>query len=188
MDYMGNKEYWDDKFAKRSNNPLSPEKSLVENIALFKQGSVLDLACGDGRNTLFLLEKGFRVTGVDFSAIALERLKMFAQANNYLADTKQIDLSIPGSLKAVGVYDNILVNHYRLNKEQLEDIENHIAYNGILFICGFGHKHKADLNIRCEDLIRTEDFEDIKKAFRQIKYIEIQEERGFFVTYIYQKI
>ncbi len=52
MDYMGNKEYWDDKFDKRSNNPLSPEISLVENIACFKQGSVLDLACGDGRKCL----------------------------------------------------------------------------------------------------------------------------------------
>ena len=137
---------------------------------------------------MFLLEKGFKVTGVDFSAKALERLGMFAQRNKYIVNAKQIDLSLLGSLDTVGVYDNILINHYRLNKEQLEDIENHINCNGILFICGFGHKHKADSNITCEDLIQTTDFEVIKKAFKQIKYIENQEERGFFVTYIFQKI
>ncbi|MFA9376446.1 MAG: class I SAM-dependent methyltransferase [Lachnotalea sp.] len=60
----------------------------------FKKGSFLDIACGDGRNTLFLLENGFDVTGVDFSSKALERLQIFAKQNNYLVNTKQIDLSI----------------------------------------------------------------------------------------------
>lgn len=32
MEYMGNKEYWDDKFANRSNNPLSPEKSMMKTL------------------------------------------------------------------------------------------------------------------------------------------------------------
>jgi len=32
MEYMGNKEYWGDKFSSRSNNLLPPEKSLVENL------------------------------------------------------------------------------------------------------------------------------------------------------------
>lgn len=74
MEYMGNREFWDDKFSGRSDEPLSPEKSLIENIAYFKKGSALDVACGDGRNTLFLLENGFEVTAIDFSSKALERL------------------------------------------------------------------------------------------------------------------
>lgn len=32
MDYMGDKEYWDNKFEQRSDKPLNPEKSLMENI------------------------------------------------------------------------------------------------------------------------------------------------------------
>lgn len=79
MEYMGNKEYWDEKFANRGDNLLSPEKSLIDNIGYFKRGTILDIACGDGRNTLFLLKKGFKVTGIDFSSKALERLKMFAK-------------------------------------------------------------------------------------------------------------
>lgn len=187
MNYMGDKEYWDDKFGNRSDNPLSPEKSLIENIIYFKKGSVLDIACGDGRNTLFLLENGFKVTGVDFSSKALERLSRFAKRNNYLVDIKKIDLSIPNSLDEIGIFDNVVINHYRLNREQLKDIENHITDNGILFICGFGHKHHFDSRVRKEDLIHLSDLEDVKKSFELIRYIENQDDRGFFVTYIFRK-
>lgn len=71
MEYMGDKTYWDSKFEIRGDNLLSPEKALVNNIGYLKRGTVLDVACGDGRNALYLLQKGFDVTGVDFSNKAL---------------------------------------------------------------------------------------------------------------------
>lgn len=187
MEYMGNLEYWDEKFKNRSNKSLNPEKSLIENIKYFKKGSVLDIACGDGRNTLFLLKNGFNVTGVDFSSHALARLENFANLEGYSVNTKQVDLSEPDSLNDIGIFDNILINHYRLNNEQLENIENHITDNGTLFICGFGHKHKTDSKIREDDLIYSTDLEYIHKSFDLIKYIETQDDRGFFVTYIFSK-
>jgi tellurite methyltransferase len=187
MEYMGNKQYWDDKFENRDDKLLSPEKSVVDNIGYFKVGSVLDIACGDGRNTLFLSDKGFKVTGVDFSSKALERLKMFAERDNYLVNTEQIDLSIANSLKDIGIFDNILINHYRLNKDQLADIENHITDDGILFICGFGDKHNVDSIIKEEDLIQATDFENTNNSFKLIKYVKNQDDRGVFVTYIYCK-
>lgn len=188
MEYMGNKEYWDKKFDNRSNKPLSPEKTLVENLGFFRRGSVLDIACGDGRNTLFLVENNFNVTGVDFSSKALSRLEMFAKRNNYYVKTKQIDLCALNSLYDIGTFDNVVVNHYRLSKEQLKNIKNHISVDGILFISGFGDKHKVDFKIRKEDLIQPSDFKDINKSFELIKYIENEEDRGFLVTYIFRKM
>lgn len=32
MKYMGNREYWDEKFEQRSDKPLEPESLLVDNI------------------------------------------------------------------------------------------------------------------------------------------------------------
>ncbi|MDR7870118.1 MAG: methyltransferase domain-containing protein [Tissierellaceae bacterium] len=186
MEYMGNKEYWNEKFSNRSDKPLSPEKSVVENFTYFKKGTVLDIACGDGRNTLFLLEKGFSVTGIDFSSKALERLNMFAKRKSNRVKTMQIDLSIPNSLDSIGIFDNILINHYRLNKHQLANLDKHLTNNGILFISGFGYKHKVNSKIKKEDLIQQNDFEDLKESFELVKYNEIQDERGFFVTYIFR--
>lgn len=187
MEYMGNKEFWDSKFETRKDSPLNPEKSVVENIMHFKNGSVLDVACGDGRNTLFLLENGFKVTGIDFSIKAIDRLNTFAKRNNYLVDTKLVDLSKLDALNGIGMFDNILINHYRLSKDQLDIIGEHICNNGILFICGFGHKHIVDSKIKHCDLIQPTDFEGINKLFELVNYIENKDDRGFFVTYIFRK-
>jgi 2-polyprenyl-3-methyl-5-hydroxy-6-metoxy-1,4-benzoquinol methylase len=187
MEYMGNKEFWDEKFAGRADRPLAPEASLVENAAYFKNGTVLDIACGDGRNALYLLEKGFGVTGVDFSDKALERLRSFAQRNGYNLKTAEVDLSVPGSLNGIGTFDNIIINHYRLDKRQIKSIGDHINDGGILFVCGFGHKHKTDAKLRKEDLIRPGDFVDIAESFELIKSTEQQDDRGFIVTYIFRR-
>lgn len=184
---MGNKEYWDEKFIQRKDKPLNPESALIDNIDYFKKGSILDMACGDGRNTLFLLQNGFKVTGVDFSTKALERLERFIKKANYSVETHQIDLSTSDGLKHIGTFHNIVVNHYRLNQENLADINNHISNNGILFISGFGHKHKTNDKIRQEDLMQPSDFKILENSFKLIKYIENEDDRGFLVTYIFQK-
>ncbi len=187
LEYMGNKGYWDEKFIQRSDKPLNPEGALVDNINYFKKGSVLDIACGDGRNMLFLLQNNFRVTGIDFSINALERLDRFVRRLNYSVETQQIDLSNSNALKHMGIFDNIIINHYRLNQENLADIKDYISDNGILFISGFGHKHKADEKIRKEDLIQPTDFTTLESSFELIKYTENEDERGFLVTYIFKK-
>ena len=46
--------YWDRKFQERPETLPPPEPFLVRNLGLLRPGSVLDLACGDGRNAIFL--------------------------------------------------------------------------------------------------------------------------------------
>lgn len=185
--YMGDKKYWDEKFAQRTDQLLKPETALVNSIKYFKPGTVLDIACGDGRNALFLIEKNFKVTGVDFSQNALERLERFAKEKNYTVNTQQIDLSIPGVLKNIGVFDNIVINHYRLTSEHFKELGNHLTDKGILFISGFGHRHIPDERIRREDLIQPTDFEELNTLFELINYEEVEDNRGFFVTFIFQR-
>lgn len=188
MEYMGNKDYWNSKFASREDKLLQPESSLINNIKYLKKGTVLDIACGDGRNTIFLLQNNFKVTGVDFSIKALDRLEKFAGKNNLCVYTKQIDLSSDSCINELGIYDNVVINHYRLSKEHISELQSHITSNGILFVCGFGHKHKVDSKIRKEDLIMPTDFENIKDDFELVNYIENEDSRGFFVTYVFRKM
>ena len=50
----------------------APERILVDHSALIEDGgSILDVGCGQGRNTLWLAKKGFEVVALDPSAIAL---------------------------------------------------------------------------------------------------------------------
>jgi SAM-dependent methyltransferase len=51
---------------------------LVEEVAGLAPGRALDLACGEGRNALWLAERGWQVTAVDFSAVGLEKARRLA--------------------------------------------------------------------------------------------------------------
>lgn len=46
--------------------------ALVPNLPA--RARVLDLGCGDGRNSLFLLQQGYEVTAVDVSSAAISKL------------------------------------------------------------------------------------------------------------------
>lgn len=187
MDYIGNANYWDTKFKSRGESLLEPDDELIKNIELLSKGSVLDIACGDGRNSLFLLDKGFKLTGVDFSAEALNRLNYFATLNEFEVSTIQVDLSKKNSLDSIGCFDNIIVNHYRLPDHQMKSISDRLKKGGVLFITGFGHKHKTDGKIKESDLIIENNFEYLNKDMKRIQYNEYHDERGFFVTCIYRK-
>ena len=52
---------------------LAAELGCVE-----ARGSALDLACGEGRNAIWLAARGWRVTAVDFSEVAIERARRLA--------------------------------------------------------------------------------------------------------------
>lgn len=187
MHYMGDLDFWDKKFRDRGDTIMKPEEALVSSVSLLKEGSVLDVACGDGRNSLYLLSEGFEVTGVDFSPEALKRLAHFAEQNNYAIRTFQMDLSEPHWIDKLDTFDNIIICHYRLHPEQLAKLHAHLSTDGVLFVTGFGHRHVADTRIRKTDLIMPEDFQALGKHFRQIEYREFEDERGFFVTYAFKR-
>lgn len=187
MEFIGNATFWDEKFDKRESSLLGPEGMVVKYSELLKPGTVLDIACGDGRNTMFLADKGFEVTGVDFSEKALDRLNKFANEFGHLVKTKQVDLSKPTSIEALGIYDNMIVSHYRLTKESLKVLKDHLTSEGILIVTGFGHKHVCDDRIRTNDLIYQDDFLVLKEDFELLNYEESIDERGFFTTYVFQK-
>jgi len=70
---------WDAKHQLAAQEPAAePAGILREILPLLPSGPVLDLACGTGRNALFLAESGRHVTAVDWSTVALEVLAVRA--------------------------------------------------------------------------------------------------------------
>jgi SAM-dependent methyltransferase len=57
-----------------------PNGFLVDEVATLPPGRALDLACGEGRNALWLAERGWRVDGVDYSDVALDKAHRVADA------------------------------------------------------------------------------------------------------------
>ena len=73
------REQWDERY--RVDELIwkaEPNRFLVEEAAGLAPGRALDLACGEGRNALWLAERGWQVTAVDFSSVGLEKARRLA--------------------------------------------------------------------------------------------------------------
>jgi SAM-dependent methyltransferase len=75
-------EFWSKIYAEGTIKfNLSPNQLLVRAVKGVKPGRALDVEMGQGRNSLYLAQRGWDVTGFDFSPKALE----FAERNAHAA-------------------------------------------------------------------------------------------------------
>lgn len=87
------RQVWDERHAAR--DPIEsrePDPSLVGLASRLEPGRALDLAAGDGRNAVWLAARGWSVTGVDFSGVAIGRARDAAARNGASVDWVQADL------------------------------------------------------------------------------------------------
>jgi|SRR5437899_5190853 len=63
---------WDARYRSGELGPSEPHRLVIEAADLLPPGRALDLACGAGRNSRYLAERGWRVTGVDRSVAAVQ--------------------------------------------------------------------------------------------------------------------
>ncbi|HVA09654.1 MAG TPA: class I SAM-dependent methyltransferase [Acidimicrobiales bacterium] len=74
-----NSQQWDERY--RGDELVwtsTPNQFLVAGVAGLAPGRAVDLACGEGRNSIWLAEQGWVVTGVDFSPVGLAKARRFA--------------------------------------------------------------------------------------------------------------
>jgi len=67
---------WDARYAANDHVwGLEPNRFVREQCERLPVGDALDVACGEGRNALWLAQLGWHVTGVDFSPVAVGRAR-----------------------------------------------------------------------------------------------------------------
>jgi tellurite methyltransferase len=68
------RDKWDARYRDGAyENRPHPTALLAQWLPRLPRGQALDIACGAGRNALFLAAHGYAVTALDISAVALER-------------------------------------------------------------------------------------------------------------------
>lgn len=101
--------------------------------SLAPQARVLDLACGQGRNTVAALARGAQVLGIDRDSAALARLP--APAQPLQADLEHAPW--PAELALDGRFDAILVANY-LFRPRLDLLPGCLVPGGLLLYETFG--------------------------------------------------
>ena len=74
------REFWDQRYCTAEYIfGTAPNLFLASQQAAFKPGDrVLDVACGEGRNSVWLAQQGCEVVGTDVSPLALEKARRLA--------------------------------------------------------------------------------------------------------------
>lgn len=139
----------------QENMGLRAEALLLEHEGLFApeslEGPVLDLACGDGHNGIFLAAKGLSAVLADASDRALQRAGELAEGAGVKVTLWQVDLE-KGDTDPLGkdVFGAILVFRY-LHRPLIPSIKRALKGGGILVYetytidqPGFGKPHNPD--------------------------------------------
>jgi SAM-dependent methyltransferase len=74
-------QQWDERYsAAEFVWATGPNQFVAAELADLPPGRAIDLAAGEGRNTVWLAERGWRVTAVDFSRVGLEKGRRLSAA------------------------------------------------------------------------------------------------------------
>jgi SAM-dependent methyltransferase len=100
-----------------------PDFILAHFLDLFPTGLVFDLGIGEGRNAIFLAEKGFDIEGIDISKTAVERCLQLAKERNvnikaYAGDMR--DFKVPEEKYSLIVAAGASLNF--LKKSEIKEI------------------------------------------------------------------
>jgi tellurite methyltransferase len=118
------RETWDARYRERGTATGPPSDWLVANQALLRGTRALDLACGTGRNAVFLAGRGFAVDALDISEVAIAALRGVAGVRAWTVD-------LEGAQLPTGRYDVVVLINY-LQRDLFAGAAAALAPGGVL--------------------------------------------------------
>lgn len=97
-----------------------PNQFVAELVGDLPSGRAIDLAAGEGRNTIWLAEQGWDATAVDFSDVAIGKAREIAERRGVAITAEVADLAT--YVPAPGGYDLVVVAYLQIPADQLDPI------------------------------------------------------------------
>lgn len=110
---------WDARYAEAADLvwTAEPNRFVVTETGYLPPGRALDLAAGEGRNAVWLAGRGWRVTAVDFSAVAVRRGRELARGRGVEVDWRVADVT--AYQPEPDAYDLVLVVYLHLPRADM---------------------------------------------------------------------
>ena len=139
---------WEQRYrAQEETSEPSPSSVLVEAASSLPPGHALDLACGTGRNALWLAQHGWSVTAIDGSPIAIEILRQ--NAAGLPIETQIADLEDSSFTIAPDHYQLIAICYY-LERKLFEPAKQALVPGGTLIAIALLAEPGKDNSFRVE--------------------------------------
>ena len=133
------RDIWNDRYAERDLVwSAEPNRFLVAEAADLVPGAALDLGAGEGRNSLWLAERGWEVTAVDFSDVALSKGRRIAERRGLSIDWVVADLGM--YIPPARTFDLVIEFYVQVRAPLRQEIwrraEAAVAPGGTLLVVG----------------------------------------------------
>lgn len=170
--YKNNNNVW----GNQSNELLQKIYSRLKPAMNF-----LDLGCGQGRDSLFMLKSGFKVDAVDNSREGINKIKEFVQSHNlpvaninlFCSDIENFNIT-KYKYNIINAFNSLQFLPKEKSFKIIENIKNNIKNNGYVIISGFTINDplykKTNSDKRCFFMPK-----ELKNLFSDFKIIEYKE-------------
>ncbi len=139
---------WEQRYrAQEETSEPAPHPLLVEAARSLAPGRALDLACGTGRNALWLAQYGWSVTAVDGSPTAIQVLRQ--RAVDLRIETQIADLEDPKFTIEPARYGLIAICYY-LERKLFEPAKRALLPNGVIVAIALLTEPGKDNSFRVE--------------------------------------
>ncbi|MEF8813133.1 MAG: methyltransferase domain-containing protein [Halovenus sp.] len=132
---------WDERF-RTGEYPSEPDPSPVlrEYTDTTTDGRALDVACGTGRNAVFLAEQGYRVDALDQSVEGLRITRERAESRGVGDCLSPIQADAREFAYPASRYDLVTISFFR-TLDRLSDLKDALRPGGLLF---YQHHLRSD--------------------------------------------
>jgi tellurite methyltransferase len=183
------KTQWDERYSRSTFIfGKSPAQFLSENYHYIPyEGTVLDMGMGEGRNAVFLAQKGYKVTGVDISSVAVKKSYLLAQ--EFGVKIK----AVVASLKEYKIQPNsfdAIVCFYYVDRTLVEKMKSWLRPGGVLIYEAFTLREKLQKKITGtsdEEYLAEEELLTLFSGMRVLKYQEPLHEKEFRSSIVLRK-
>jgi SAM-dependent methyltransferase len=128
----GDRERWNARWRERAAELEDAAWFLPAHAHLLgASGKALDLAGGAGRNAIWLARRGYDVTLVDVSDVALDKAEQRATRLGVAARMRFLRIDLEGPIGLAPLFDVVLVAHY-LDRERRDGFLELLVDDGIL--------------------------------------------------------
>jgi SAM-dependent methyltransferase len=127
---------------------LEPNRFVATELEGLKPGRALDVACGEGRNTVWLARQGWHATGADFSAAGVARAVQLAAAGGVSDATEFVVADVVAGPLPAGPFDAVVMAYLQLptseRRRAVRQAAGALSQGGTLLIVGHDTRNLTD--------------------------------------------
>ena len=174
-----NERYGTDELVWRA----EPNQFLVEEVERLTPGRALDLACGEGRNAVWLASQGWKVVGMDFSSAGLAKGRRMADERG--VEVTWVEADAVSWIPPRSGFDLVVLMYLQLPYDQRRAALGHaaaaLAPRGVLLVVGhdatnptegFGGPQDPAVLYSAEDIVGDLDGLRIERAERVERQVD----------------